>query len=229
MRRRRCSATAPRPRVTRGRPGSRRRLATKALQRRRGHLRRRFADNIDPSAGFESRAAGATRWGGATTIWEQWRFKGKRCAEHRLPAWPFKNSSGKTRPARHGGKVNCLFVDGHVEARRPEEILEKNISRSYYWPVCAPHGVCHPWIESRARLMAKSLSTLLRRRKAFLLAPADTAQTSAENQSARICIFALLGEGTISWGKLLSHRYEKFSHKFHQIVSSPLACITPAL
>ena len=51
--------------------------------------------------------------------------------EHRLPAWPFKNSSGKTRPARHGGKVNCLFVDGHVEARRPEEILEKNIFWSY--------------------------------------------------------------------------------------------------
>ena len=49
----------------------------------------------------------------------------------RLPAWPFKNSSGKTRPARHGGKVNCLFVDGHVEARRPEEILEKNIFWSY--------------------------------------------------------------------------------------------------
>ena len=43
----------------------------------------------------------------------------------RLPAWPFKNSSGKTRPARHGGKINFLFVDGHVEALRPEQIKEK--------------------------------------------------------------------------------------------------------
>jgi len=51
--------------------------------------------------------------------------------EHRLPAWPFKGSSGKTRPARHGGKVNCLFVDGHIEARQPEDIKEKNIYWSY--------------------------------------------------------------------------------------------------
>jgi prepilin-type N-terminal cleavage/methylation domain-containing protein/prepilin-type processing-associated H-X9-DG protein len=51
--------------------------------------------------------------------------------EHRLPAWPFPQANGKVRAARHGGKVNCLFVDGHVEARRPEEILEKNVFWSY--------------------------------------------------------------------------------------------------
>ena len=51
--------------------------------------------------------------------------------EHRLPAWPFKDSAGKTRAARHGGKINCLFVDGHVEALRPEQIKEKNIFWSY--------------------------------------------------------------------------------------------------
>ncbi len=51
--------------------------------------------------------------------------------EHRLPAWPFQKAGGSVRVSRHGGKVNCLFVDGHVEARRPEEILEKNIYWSY--------------------------------------------------------------------------------------------------
>ena len=51
--------------------------------------------------------------------------------EHRLPAWPFKDSSGKVRAARHNGKINCLFVDGHVETLRPEQIKEKNIYWSY--------------------------------------------------------------------------------------------------
>lgn len=51
--------------------------------------------------------------------------------EHRLPAWPFNDSSGKTRPARHGGKINALFIDGHIEALRPEDIKEKNIYWSY--------------------------------------------------------------------------------------------------
>jgi prepilin-type processing-associated H-X9-DG protein len=49
--------------------------------------------------------------------------------EYRVPAWPLEK--GKTYAARHNGKVNCLFVDGHVEALRPEQIKEKNIFWSY--------------------------------------------------------------------------------------------------
>jgi prepilin-type processing-associated H-X9-DG protein/prepilin-type N-terminal cleavage/methylation domain-containing protein len=49
--------------------------------------------------------------------------------EYRVPAWPLEK--GKTYAARHNGKINCLFVDGHVEALRPEQIKEKNIFWSY--------------------------------------------------------------------------------------------------
>ena len=51
--------------------------------------------------------------------------------EYRVPAWPMTNDSGKVRAARHNGKINCLFVDGHVETLRPEQIKEKNIYWSY--------------------------------------------------------------------------------------------------
>ena len=51
--------------------------------------------------------------------------------EYRVPAWPFQKGSGKKYAARHNGKLNCLFVDGHVEALRPEQIKEKNIFWSY--------------------------------------------------------------------------------------------------
>ena len=44
--------------------------------------------------------------------------------EFRVPAWPLEKA-GKTYAARHNGKINCLFVDGHVEALRPEQIKEK--------------------------------------------------------------------------------------------------------
>jgi prepilin-type processing-associated H-X9-DG protein len=50
--------------------------------------------------------------------------------EYRVPAWPLEKA-GKTYAARHNGKINCLFVDGHVEALRPEQIKEKNIFWSY--------------------------------------------------------------------------------------------------
>ncbi|NCZ96545.1 hypothetical protein EBZ02_05205 [bacterium] len=52
----------------------------------------------------------------------EWR---KELVKMKAGAWPFKQASGKIRAARHGEKVNYVFVDGHVEARRPEEILEK--------------------------------------------------------------------------------------------------------
>lgn len=51
--------------------------------------------------------------------------------EYRVPGWPFQKSGGKIYAARHSGKINCLFVDGHVEALRPEQIKEKNIFWSY--------------------------------------------------------------------------------------------------
>lgn len=58
----------------------------------------------------------------------EWR---KELVKMKAGAWIFKQASGKIRAARHGEKVNYVFVDGHVEARRPEEILEKNIFRFY--------------------------------------------------------------------------------------------------
>lgn len=51
--------------------------------------------------------------------------------EYRVPGWSFQKSGGKTYASRHNGKINCLFVDGHVEALRPEQIKEKNIFWSY--------------------------------------------------------------------------------------------------
>jgi len=57
-----------------------------------------------------------------------WRESEGSMFEERLPAWEFSDSLiGRPVDARHNGLINWLFVDGHVETLRPEQIKERNI------------------------------------------------------------------------------------------------------
>jgi prepilin-type N-terminal cleavage/methylation domain-containing protein/prepilin-type processing-associated H-X9-DG protein len=57
-----------------------------------------------------------------------WRDAEGSMFEERLPAWEFSKSlTGRPVDARHNGLINWLFVDGHVETLRPDQIKEKNL------------------------------------------------------------------------------------------------------